>query len=59
VSSTVQAFYNVLSTATSRVLFDDLSLAVNLAFKMVEQSIAKAKAERGSFIRRYLAEGGD
>ena len=32
--------------------------ALNLAYKKVEQRIARAKAERGRFIRRYLSEGG-
>jgi hypothetical protein len=52
-------FYKVKRWKSGLDVWFENSRALNLAFKMVEQSIAKAKAERGSFIRRYLARGGD
>jgi hypothetical protein len=45
-------FYKVKRWKSGLDIWFENSRAVKLTFKMVEQSIAKAKAERGSFIRR-------
>jgi hypothetical protein len=51
-------FYKVKRWKSGLDIWFENSQALHLAYKKVEQSIAKAKAERGSFIRRYLFEGG-
>jgi hypothetical protein len=52
-------FYKVKRWKSGLDIWFENSNALNLAFKRVEQKIAQAKAERGSFIRRYLSSGAD
>ncbi|KAG7364009.1 hypothetical protein IV203_037211 [Nitzschia inconspicua] len=51
-------FYKVKRWKSGLDIWFENSHALSLAYEKVGQSIAKAKAERGSFIRRYLSEGG-
>lgn len=52
-------FYKVKRWKSGLDVWFENSNALNLAYKRVEQRIAQAKAERGSFIRRYLSNGAD